>query len=254
VLSNGWLIERHFRLPSGILCEGALADVRKKDVLDPKIVQQVADEMAKKIQQAVLMAGRVLSGGGGGSSTSSNRLVESPRRVARKAPKKMEADTKPAPGWIEMCRGGDTPVTGCKNCGVVMFMRTTGQNEHLITHTYEWWRNQHIKYGTDWAKERMLDYIRDEHQGVLDPEWTGEEKPLPWERKEPVKVPSAVPVLSLVWIALAGVDLGLFASTGKILYLFCVTMYIIAISANQVRQRQKRRKAIAENKTRMITR
>lgn len=248
------VVPKHFRLPGGRLCEGSLADLgssKETVVVDDATIQRIADDMAKKMRAAAMMVPPMMGGGAGGTSYS-NRLVQSPRRAVRKTAAEAEADTKPA--VTEACRGGDEPAAGCKDCGDVMFMRTTGQDENLITHSYEWWRKQHIAHGTDWAKERMLDFMRDEHQGVLDPEWTGEEKPLPWERKPVKKVPPVIPALSVVWMALAGVDLGLYASSGKIVYLFCVVMYI-AVTFNQMRHTSKRRKVIQDNREgRMIPR
>ena len=222
---------------------------KEKPVVNEEVVQRAADEMAKKIKQVYgMMPYGIASGGGGGSSSTRNSIVTSPRRNARKTPAEAEADVKPA----ELCSGGDEPKAGCKDCGDIVYMRATGQDERFLAHSYEWWRRQHIEHGTDWAKERMLDFIRPEHQGVLDPAWTGEEKPRPWEQAK--KVPRPLSGLSLAWIGIAGIDLGLFISTGSLIYLLCVILYTVAITFNQIVHTKKRRAIIAGNKGKMIPR
>lgn len=202
--------------------------------MNEEVVQRVADEMAKKIKQVYgMMPSGVTSGGGGGSSSTRNSIVASPRRSARKTLAETEADVKPPEKQVELCFGGTEPKAGCKDCGDIMYMRTTGQDERYLAHTYEWWRRQHIDYGTDWAKERMLDYIRDEHQGVLDPKWTGDDKPAVPEARQPEKKLWPVgKTLPTIWAALVCVYGTLWVVDGKLLYLLCTVMYAFLVIMN----------------------
>jgi hypothetical protein len=151
----------------------------------------------------------------------------------------------------ELCKGGDKAREGCVDCGDRLFMDTTGQQGKPAPVSYEGWREMHIKYGTDWAKERMLDFIRPEHMGVLDPAWTGEEKKPAKPAIRPQKVPRLIGVQTMVWsggLAWAGSS---FVMTGKVLDLYCAILYVILIVLNVITARKKR--AQAQSRNRMIS-
>lgn len=81
----------------------------------------------------------------------------------------------------ELCQGGRKPKTGCKDCGDQLYMTVTGRDGQKPPVLYEGWRNDHDRTGLPWARERMLDHMRPEHNGVLDEGW----KPLPVRSDDP---------------------------------------------------------------------
>lgn len=85
----------------------------------------------------------------------------------------------PAPVPTELCKGGPSPASGCKDCGDILFKNVTGQAGKKILPRYEDWRAQFVEHGTAWAKERMLDYMSDWHKGVLAEDWKPDGEPQP---------------------------------------------------------------------------
>jgi hypothetical protein len=92
----------------------------------------------------------------------------------------------------ELCQGGTFAKEGCVACTDTLYMTITGRDGQYPPDNYERWRSDHIRYGLPWAKERMLDFMKNQHLGVLDKNWKPDADPAIVVKKQKAKSWAAV--------------------------------------------------------------
>ena len=232
----------------GILCSGSASQLgpvitRARDEVSQEVLDHLAASLAKQagrtgsilMPQSSLVKGRV------------SRPKANP--VAKAAELKVKEEKA-----AELCQGGDSPKADCKVCGDTLYMSVTGQDERYLPRSYEGWRDQYVRFGKDWAKERMLDFRQDHHIGVLADDWTpdtqsGKKPPEP----ELEKVPSVVSFAAVMWLLCMTASLVAFFRSGEdSMYLATAAVYALLTGVTTGKRVTDRGRVIRSNQRKQL--
>lgn len=238
----------HFKKTSGLLCDGVAV----------KYDSSVTESIKESVRDYV----RNLASEGTRTYPTSFALI--PGSAVR--PKKTQRTTAPDgtvtgivqepcpyPGCtashpekeeLELCKGGPHPAAGCKICGDKLYMTVTGREGECPPVSYDSWRLEHDKTGLPWAKDRMLDHMKEWHNGVLDENW----KPLPVTEDPQLPVNRThVPVLSkngitfallgIMWLIFGIYTRDFIGAAEALLGAFCLFM---AVGDSQIQLKKRR--------------
>ncbi len=143
----------------------------------------------------------------------------------------------------ELCKGGTEARVGCIRCGDRIYMTATGRDGQTAPASFEDWRDDHTKYGVPWAKERMLEYLKDYHVGILDEAW----KPPVVDVADPAatvhrkKLPLNQMLPTSVAAIAGGTYLAGWIITGKLEYFLITAIFMIFVTMGVVRMIEKSR-------------
>jgi hypothetical protein len=190
--------EPHFDPATSLLCDGTEKEAATEVISQDKSVTRTT------YRRSVITA----------------RPAYRPKIIARITDPLTGDVTVTVPEEKELCKLGTKPKANCVACGDMVYMTVTGRDRKDPPKSYEDWRDEHDRFGLPWAKERMLDHMKDKHLGVLDAKW----KPLPVSSDEP---PAPVPVSSMTLSQIFGVPAVPFL-------LGTVAFFIISLTSNSL--------------------